>query len=222
MSAEASMRHSRARIYPLTAQRGRGPTTYLDVCGANDSHPHGRGATFPARPSFGSKPPPFNHMRPMRLTAAALLLVAEALAAQQPRQLTADDYARAERALAPAVAPLVSGLAGRATWLADGRFWYRATVPSGSAFFVVDPARRTREALFDATRLATALAAASGGHVEAARLPFQSFDLSKDNRAITVAVRNRRWNCDLQAYTCAPADSTSGAAGAPANASVSP
>src|SRR5438067_1488603 len=151
MSAEASMRHSRARIYPLTAQRARGPTTYLDVCGANDSRPHGRGATFPARPSFGSKPPPFNHMRPMRLTAAALLLVAEALAAQQPRQLTADDYARAERALAPAVAPLVSGLAGRATWLADGRFWYRATVPNGSAFFVVDPARRTREALFDAT-----------------------------------------------------------------------
>src|SRR5881227_4046529 len=222
MSAEASMRHSRARIYPLTAQRARGPTTYLDVCGANDSRPHGRGATFPARPSFGSKPPPFNHMRPMRLTAAALLLVAEALAAQQPRQLTADDYARAERALAPAVAPLVSGLAGRATWLADGRFWYRATVPNGSAFFVVDPARRTREALFDATRLATALAAASGGHVDANRLPFQSVDLAKDNRAITVSVRNRRWSCDLQQYTCAPADSTSGGAAAPQNSSVSP
>ena len=158
----------------------------------------------------------------MRLTTIALLVVAVPVAAQQPRQLTADDYARAERALAPAVAPLVSGLAGRATWLADGRFWYRASVPNGNAFFIVDPARRARQALFDATRLASALAAASGGRVDATRLPFQTFDLSKDNRAITVAVRNRRWSCDLQQYTCAPADSTSGGAAAPENSSVSP
>src|SRR5437763_9386648 len=98
----------------------------------------------------------------MRLCAIPVLAIAGTAAAQQPRQLTPDDYARAERALAPAVAPLIVGLAGRPTWLADGRFWYRTSVPNGNAFFVVDPARRTREALFDATRLATALAAASG------------------------------------------------------------
>src|SRR5438046_8192084 len=129
----------------------------------------------------------------MRLCAIPLLAIAGTAAAQQPRQLTPDDYARAERALAPAVAPLIAGLAGRATWLADGRFWYRTSVPNGNAFFVVDPARRTREALFDATRLATALAAASGGHVEAARLPFQSFALSQRNRAITVVARHPHW-----------------------------
>ena len=158
----------------------------------------------------------------MRLCAIPVLAIAGTAAAQQPRQLTPDDYARAERALAPAVAPLIAGLAGRATWLADGRFWYRTSVPNGNAFFVVDPARRTREALFDATRLATALAAASGGRVDANRLPFQTVDLAKDNRAITVSVRNRRWSCDLQQYTCAPADSSSGSATAPQNSSVSP
>ncbi|HEY2378765.1 MAG TPA: DPP IV N-terminal domain-containing protein [Gemmatimonadaceae bacterium] len=158
----------------------------------------------------------------MRYITATLLFVPLLVGAQQPRQLTAADYARAERALAPNVAPLVSGLAGRPTWLADGRFWYRATVPNGSAFFIVDPARRTRESLFDATRLATALAAATGGRVDASRLPFQSFELSKDNRAIELSVRNRSWRCDVQTYTCSPKDSATSVAGAPPNSSVAP
>jgi dipeptidyl aminopeptidase/acylaminoacyl peptidase len=161
----------------------------------------------------------------MRALLAISLLAAvplAPLAAQQPLRITADDYARAERALAPNVAPLISGFGVRPTWLADGRFWYRATVPNGSAFFLVDPARRSRESLFDATRLATALATATGGRVDASRLPFQGFELAKDNRAINVTVRNRRFACDLQQYSCAPADSTSGGMAAPENSSVSP
>jgi dipeptidyl-peptidase 4 len=154
----------------------------------------------------------------MRLQMLTALLLAAPLAAQQPRQLTAEDYARAERYLGANAAPLVSGLAGRPTWLPDGRFWYRATIPNGSAFFVVDPARRTREAFFDQTRLATALAAASGGRIDSNRLPFQTFELGKDGRSMTVSVQDRRWTCDLQRYTCAPADSTR----TPPNSSVSP
>ena len=165
---------------------------------------------------------PFQSFHPMRAFLTISVLVAAPLAAQQPRQLTAADYERAERALAPNVVPLVTGFGVRPTWLADGRFWYRTTVPNGSGFFVVDPARRSREALFDATRLASALAAATGGRVDANRLPFQSFDLGKDNRSITVNVRNRRFSCDLQQYSCAPADSTSGGMAAPENSSVSP
>ncbi|HEY0035437.1 MAG TPA: DPP IV N-terminal domain-containing protein [Longimicrobium sp.] len=156
----------------------------------------------------------------MRIYALALLLLAAPAAAQQTRQLTAQDYARAERFLGANTAPLVSGVAGRPTWLEDGRFWYRATTPGGSAFFVVDPARRTREALFDPTRLASALAAVSGRPVQANQIP--PFELAKDSRSITVRAQNREWSCDLQAYTCAPADSSSAAPGAPENSSVSP
>src|SRR6476659_3415347 len=114
---------------------------------------------------------------PMRSSFIALLLLAAPLVAQQPRQLTADDYARAERALGANTMPLVTGLGVRPTWLADGRFWYRTTVPNGSAFFVVDPAKKTREPVFDQARLATALAAASGGRPEPNRLPFFGFEL---------------------------------------------
>ncbi|MEX2110485.1 MAG: DPP IV N-terminal domain-containing protein [Gemmatimonadaceae bacterium] len=157
----------------------------------------------------------------MRSHGLPLLLLAVPLAAQQPRQLTAEDYARAERFLGASTAPLVTGLGVRPTWLADGRFWYRTTVPSGNAFYFVDPARRTRGAVFNQARLASALAAASGGRVEAGRLPFQTFELAKDNRSITVTVENRRWRCDLQVYTCQPTDSTAASA-APPNSSVSP
>ena len=159
----------------------------------------------------------------MRLhrAAFAVLLLAPSLAAQQPRQLTAEDYARAERLLGANTMSLVTGLGVRPTWLPDGRFWYRTSVPNGSAFFVIDPVRHTRTAVFDQPRLAAALAAATGGRVDANRLPFQAFDLSKDNRTITVTIRNRRWNCDLQRYSCAPVDSA-GALGAPPNSSVSP
>jgi dipeptidyl aminopeptidase/acylaminoacyl peptidase len=150
-----------------------------------------------------------------------LLLLAAPVIAQQPRQLTAQDYARAERFLGANAAPLVTGIGVRPTWLADGRFWYRTSVPAGNAFFVVDPARRTREAVFNQTRLATALAAVSGGRVDANRLPFQTFELSKDGRSLTVTVQNRRWTCDLQQYACTATDPAA-ASVAPENSSVSP
>jgi dipeptidyl-peptidase-4 len=162
----------------------------------------------------------------MRLRPVALLLLAAPLAAplaaQSPRQLTPGDYARAERFLGATTAPLVVGSGVRTTWTEDGRFWYRTTLPGGTAFYIVDPARRSREALFDSSRLAAALAAASGGRVEGSRLAFQSFDLAKDSRSAIVRLQNRRWSCDLQRYSCAPADSSPRAVNAPPASSVSP
>ena len=160
-----------------------------------------------------------------RLSGFALLLAAAApLAAQQqqPRQLTADDYARAERFLGVNTVPLVTGTVGRPTWIDGSRFWYRTMTPEGSRFVVVDPSRRTREPAFDHPRLAAALASASGGRIDPDRLPFQSFDLSRDSRSMTVAVQGRTWTCDLQQYSCMPGDTTSAAPPASRDVSVSP
>jgi dipeptidyl-peptidase 4 len=162
----------------------------------------------------------------MRLFLTLLLFVSAApLAAQQPVQLTADDYARAERFLSTATTPLVSGQAGQPNWLEDGRFWYRVSTADGAEFVMVDPARRTRTSAFDHARLATALGTVTGGQVDAARLPFTTFDLSRDGREITVMTNGRRWRCDVTAYTCAAVD-TAQAAGtrfrAPPNSVTSP
>jgi dipeptidyl aminopeptidase/acylaminoacyl peptidase len=157
----------------------------------------------------------------LQTIASAIILAAAPLAAQQPRQFTADDYARAEKFLGTTTAPLVTGLGVRPNWLPDGRFWYRTSVPNGSAFFLVNPVRRSREPMFDQTRLASGLSRASGGRIDANRLPFQTFDLAKDSRSITVAVQNRRWRCDLPTYSCSAADS-SPTSQAPRNSSASP
>jgi dipeptidyl-peptidase 4 len=62
----------------------------------------------------------------------------------QSRVFTAADYARAEKFLAPSVAPLVVGGSVAAKWIDGDRFWYRRTTDSGSQYVFVDPAKRTR------------------------------------------------------------------------------
>ena len=156
-----------------------------------------------------------------RLPLLLLLLTAVSAAAQTPPALTAEDYARAERFLAPSVAPLVSGAGVRPTWLSDGRFWYRVVTATGASFVVVDPKRGTRGDAFDAARLAQSLTTASGTTVDAAQLP-PAIELAPDGRAVTVGLQNRRFTCDLQAYTCVAAAPAAPPSPALRNASTSP
>jgi dipeptidyl aminopeptidase/acylaminoacyl peptidase len=155
-----------------------------------------------------------------------LVLLASPLAAQAPRRLTLDDYARAERFLAANTTALVSGtIASAPEWLPDGRVWYRATTTAGAEFILVDPARRTRAAAFDHTRLASALSVATGGRIDAARLPFRTFELSKDGREITVTVNDSDLTCNIRDYTCMRVDTaraTGAAFPAPLNSVTSP
>ena len=146
-------------------------------------------------------------MRLFRVSVALCVLAGPAAlfaqaAPPKPYQFTIEDYARAERFLGQTMNPLVSGAAGRPTWLKDGRFWYRATTTAGSAFYVVNPAMRTRTPAFDQARLAAGLGAASNSTVEGDRLPFQSFDFAGDGKSLTVAMRNATYSCDLASYAC--------------------
>src|SRR3989442_2834935 len=127
-------------------------------------------------------------MRPQHVAIAAVLLcniLPSAALPQARRALTADDYARAERALGPATGRLVSGIPGRVSWLADGRASYRVSTATGWQFVLVDPRRRTRTAAFDHARLAEAVSAVLGHQVRSDSLPFVSFDLSPDGRRLT-------------------------------------
>src|SRR6266566_6264877 len=173
-------------------------------------------------------------MRPHHVAIAAVLLcnvLPSAALTQGRRALTADDYARAERALGPTVGRLVSGIPGRPFWLPDGRGSYRVSTATGWQFVLVDPRRRTRGPAFDHARLGEAVSAAVGRRVGSDSLPFLSFDLSPDGRQLTFDVsgsgdaggnanRPRRVRCDLTAYRCTAADSTRRAP--PPNSILSP
>jgi dipeptidyl-peptidase 4 len=66
------------------------------------------------------------------------------IALSQSRLYTADDYARAEKFLAPNLMQLVAGGSVSVKWLPGERFWYRRTTDSGNVYVVIDPAKRVR------------------------------------------------------------------------------
>ena len=84
--------------------------------------------------------------RTLRISAALVVFAAVSgrTDAQQARQLTAADYARAERFLRANVLPLVSGIGVQPAWLGGDRFWYRSNAATGSQLIVVDPSRTLR------------------------------------------------------------------------------
>ncbi|HEY8686449.1 MAG TPA: hypothetical protein VIO57_12650, partial [Chloroflexota bacterium] len=84
--------------------------------------------------------------RTFRLGAALTFsaAVSAAAGAQQAPQVTAADYARAERFLRENVMPLVSGMGVQPSWLGGERFWYRSSRAGGVDLVVVDPTRALR------------------------------------------------------------------------------
>ncbi len=141
----------------------------------------------------------------LRVLAGLLLLSAAPLAAQPGAVLTAADYDRAARFLGQNLGGLVAGGTVLPNWLPDGRFWYASTTSAGTEYWLVDPARRTRTAVFDPGRFATALGTAAGATYEAARLPFRTIDLNDTGTLVTVGVERKRFTCDLRTYRCTEA-----------------
>ena len=140
-----------------------------------------------------------------RLLAATLALsLAGNAALAQSRVVTAADYDRAAKTLAPWTAPLVTGFGVRPTWLPDDRFWYRVPTVNGADFILVDPARGTRARAFDQAKIAAGLSAATGSTYEASQLPFQTYEYAPDG-SIRVRVGARRYDCNAETGRCGAA-----------------
>jgi dipeptidyl-peptidase-4 len=145
---------------------------------------------------------------PYRLALLGTFLsVAPVVHAQ--RVLTTADYDRAATMLPFNVAPLVSGGTVGATWLPDGRFYYRNTSTSGSEWLLVNPARKTSARLFKAPEMAAALTRAGAGSIDPRNIPAQHAELSSDGTHVVLDIGNHRWNCDIGGGSCnADNDST--------------
>jgi dipeptidyl aminopeptidase/acylaminoacyl peptidase len=128
--------------------------------------------------------------------------IAQERSGDATRALTADDYARAEKAMGYNTNPLVFRSGVRPNWLPDERFWYRLTTAEGSEFVLIDPTKGTRAPAFDHAKLAAALSTAAGATFDAHHLPFTDFEFSENGQSISFSVRGRRWKCDLQGGKC--------------------
>lgn len=150
-------------------------------------------------------------MRRMRISPPLpfILCLSGSLFAAAPlsAQLSATDYARAERFLGWNTSNLVTGDQVAPVWLEGDRFWYRNHAGEGHEFVLVDPVRGTRGLLFDHHRLAAALSVASDTSYVGNKLPFQEFDLAEGGRVIQFHLADSvRWSCDIQAYRCSGPD----------------
>lgn len=128
---------------------------------------------------------------------AVLAMVGFAAMAQQPRQYTSADYARAEKFMSYNVTPLAYGGVVHARWLDDGRFWYRDVHADGWAFVMVDAAKKTKTPAFDHTKLAAALQAASTGKVKDDAHHLAITDLVFAPKQLKVSLGKQQFHCDL-------------------------
>lgn len=135
-------------------------------------------------------------------------------------QISADDYARAERLLEWNASKLVFNTPVDPEWLEGDRFWYRKQVPNGHEFIYVDPSADVRRPAFDHAKLAAALTTASESSYEPHKLPFEEFEFvegtssirfweekKKQEQATDEAKEeseevHRRWTCNLTTYEC--------------------
>ncbi len=125
---------------------------------------------------------------------AALLLAGAALA--RGRQLTAQDYARAERFMPYNTRPLLDHAVYRVHWLDDRRFWYIDHDAAGDHYRVMDVAGKVTRA-FNQIKLAAALSVATGKAVMARKLSISAIRILPDER-FDLTRKGKRYVCDLQ------------------------
>jgi len=129
---------------------------------------------------------------------AAALACAQAQAQAQTPGPGAAEYARAEKVLDYNLKGKVRNARVEPHWLGDGRFWYRRDGAAGAEYVLVDPAKRSREPLFDPARLRPALAAVAPDAAPAPRsVRFDNGVVHADFAAGASAL-----SCDLSAYRC--------------------
>ena len=160
----------------------------------------------------GVFPVPIPPTRPARPLAGALALAAllAPAAGAQHRQLTADDYVRAEQRLPWNSSRLVTGDEVTPVFFKDGnRFWYRNKTATGAEYVVVDPVANTRGLLFDNARLAAVMSLAADTTYDGDRLPFRAFRFANDGDdegTIEFRAGKRAFRCVLATYACTAAD----------------
>jgi dipeptidyl-peptidase 4 len=142
----------------------------------------------------------------MSATAAIALCCAFTTAGvAQGKQLTTEDYARAEKFMIYNVNPLVYHSVDHPSWLPDGRFWYRDRGPDGVSYILVDPAKGTKAPAFDQAKLAKAMSAATPTKhkVDAQHLPVT--ELAFEGTTTVVTAHGKEFRCDLTgAGVCTP------------------
>ena len=175
----------------------------------------------PVRPAPGRS---FPFLRPLHLSAqravavglatTSLLAALAAPAAAQPRSENSANWALANRFTTEALRSVVYSTSVTPRWIGEkDSLWYNWRDSKGSAFYLVVPRTKTRQHLFDHTKMAAALSAAHRRAYEPQNLPFTIITFSEDWKSIRFDVDTMRYEWALASETLkslgrAPRDST--------------
>jgi dipeptidyl aminopeptidase/acylaminoacyl peptidase len=130
-------------------------------------------------------------------TLLALLgLLSGGSAMAQGRQLTAQDYARAERSMPYNTEPLVDHAVTSVHWLGDRRFWYVDHDSGGDHYRLLTVATGRAGALFDQQKVAAALSQAAGKTVAAGKLSVDAVRIESAGH-YEITLDGKHYLCDL-------------------------
>ena len=148
------------------------------------------------------------------LGVALLLAAGAAPAAAQPRTENAANWALANRFTTEALRSVVYSTSVTPRWIGEkDSLWYNWRDSKGSAFYLVVPRTKTRQHLFDHTKMAAALSAAHRRAYDPQNLPFTIITFSEDWKSIRFNVDSTRYEWALASETLkslgrAPRDTT--------------
>ena len=114
--------------------------------------------------------------------ATALLCASASAAWAQQTPVTEANYDLAERFSTKKVNRMVFSQTITPAWFpGSDKFWYKWETPEGAGYWIVDPAARTKTAVFDLDRLAMELTEIIRDPFDAQHIPFTDLKLKDDN-----------------------------------------
>ncbi|TWX58526.1 S9 family peptidase [Colwellia hornerae] len=117
------------------------------------------------------------------------------------KQLSVDDYKKAEQQLSSHTSKLVTGTVDYPLWSDNDTLVYRSHTEDGDKFFKVNINNQKKSLAFDHKKLADSLARITDSEVNQDKFPFTQVEFISANK-IKVSVKTESYQCDLTHYLC--------------------
>ncbi|MBA6351911.1 DPP IV N-terminal domain-containing protein [Colwellia sp. BRX10-6] len=117
------------------------------------------------------------------------------------KQLSVDDYKKAEQQLSSYTSKLVTGTVDYPLWSSNDTLVYRSHTEDGDKFFKVDINSQKKSLAFDHKKLAESLARITDSEVNHDKFPFTQVEFISANN-IKFSVKAKSYQCDLTHYLC--------------------
>ncbi|MFT7431712.1 MAG: dipeptidyl aminopeptidase/acylaminoacyl peptidase [Colwellia sp.] len=117
------------------------------------------------------------------------------------KQLSVDDYKKAEQQLSSYTSKLVTGTVDYPLWSSNDTLVYRSHTEEGDKFFKVDINSQKKSLAFDHKKLAESLARITDSEVNHDNFPFTQVEFISANN-IKFSVKAKGYQCDLTHYLC--------------------